>query len=165
MARKTNNTSESFDGWQLFGAEAQYAESIFRNALGDIEAAIAAAQRVLEIKPDYAPAILTMGSIEYQRGREAKGRRLFHSLLSLPDEFGDLWQVIDKAGNFLIQRKKYREALEIYNWRSIKELFRGFPIAQSFTKGSVVARDTKGCLMKPWRRRARRWTLSLIVRI
>ncbi|HEY3151810.1 MAG TPA: hypothetical protein VGK65_09150 [Candidatus Binatia bacterium] len=97
MARKTNNMSESFDGWQLFGAEAQYAESIFRNALGDIEAAIAAAQRVLEIKPDYAPAILTMGSIEYQRGKEAKGRRLFHSLLSLPDEFGDLWQVIDKG--------------------------------------------------------------------
>ena len=160
MACKTNNTSESFDGWQLFGAEAQYAESIFRNALGDIEAAIAAAQRVLDIKPDYAPAILTMGSIEYQRGREAKGRRLFHSLLSLPDEFGDLWQVIDKAGNFLIQRKKYREALEIY-----KGAVSSFPIAQSFTKGSVVARDTKGCLMKPWRRRARRWTLSLIVRI
>jgi tetratricopeptide (TPR) repeat protein len=114
MARKTNNTSESFDGWQLFEAEAQYAESIFRNALGDIEASIAAAQRALEIKPDYAPAILTMGSIEYQRGREAKGKRLFHSLLSLPDEFGDLWQVIDKAGNFLIQSKKYREALEIY---------------------------------------------------
>jgi len=40
MARKTKTTSESFDGWQLFEAEAQYAESIFRNALGDIEASI-----------------------------------------------------------------------------------------------------------------------------
>jgi tetratricopeptide (TPR) repeat protein len=72
MARKTDNTSESFDGWQLFEAEAQYAESIFRNALGDIEASIAAAQRALEIKPDYAPAILTMGSIEYQRGKRPR---------------------------------------------------------------------------------------------
>jgi tetratricopeptide (TPR) repeat protein len=82
MAHKTETTSESFESWQLFEAEAQYAESIFRNALGDIEASIAAAQRALEIKPDYAPAVLTMGSIEYQRGRAAKGRRLFHSLLS-----------------------------------------------------------------------------------
>jgi hypothetical protein len=40
MAHKTKTTSESFDGWQLFEAEAQYAESIFRNALGDIEASI-----------------------------------------------------------------------------------------------------------------------------
>jgi len=114
MARKTITTGKSSDGWQLFEAEAQYAESIFRNALGDIEASIAAAQRALEIKPNYAPAVLTMGSIEYQRGRETKGRRLFHSLLSLPDESGDLWQVIDEAGSFLIQSKRYGEALDIY---------------------------------------------------
>ena len=82
MAHKPKTTSESFDGWQLFEGEARYAESIFRNALGDIEASTAAAQRALEIKPDYAPAVLTMGSIEYQRGREAKERRLFRSLLS-----------------------------------------------------------------------------------
>jgi len=54
MARETKPTSESSDGWLLFEAEAQYAESIFRNALGDIAASIAAAQRALKIKPDYA---------------------------------------------------------------------------------------------------------------
>ena len=69
MAHKTKTTSESFDGWQLFEAEAQYAESIFRNALGDIEASIAAAQRALEIKPDYAPAVLTIGSNELPRSK------------------------------------------------------------------------------------------------
>ena len=36
MARKTKTMSESFNGWQLFETEAQYAEGIFRNALGGI---------------------------------------------------------------------------------------------------------------------------------
>ena len=114
MTRKANTTNESFDGWQLFQAEAQYAESILRDALGDVEASIAAARCALEIKPDYAPAVLTMGSIEYQRGRETEGRRLFRSLLSLPDQSEDLWEVIDKAGNFLIQSKRYADAMELY---------------------------------------------------
>jgi protein O-GlcNAc transferase len=114
MRRKANPTNESSDGWQLFEAEAQYAESILRDALGDVEASIAAARRAVEIKPDYAPAVLTMGSIEYQLGREAEGRRLFRSLLSLPDQTEDLWEVIDKAGDFLIQSKRYADALELY---------------------------------------------------
>ena len=114
MTRKADTTNESFDGWQLFQAEAQYAESILRDALGDVEASIAAARCALEIKPDYAPAVLTMGSIEYQLGREAEGRRLFRSLLSLPDQSEDLWKVIDKAGNFLIQSKRYADAMELF---------------------------------------------------
>jgi len=36
MARKTITTSESLKSWQMFEAKAQYAESIFRNALGGI---------------------------------------------------------------------------------------------------------------------------------
>ena len=87
---------------------------MLRDALGDVEASIAAARRAVEIKPDYAPAVLTMGSIEYQLGREAEGRRLFRSLLSLPDHSEDLWEVIDKAGNFLIQSKRYADAMELY---------------------------------------------------
>jgi Tfp pilus assembly protein PilF len=79
-----------------------------------MEASIAAAERALEIKPDYPPAVLTMGSIEYQRGRPDEGARLFSTLLSLPDEAGDLWEVIDKAGDFLIQEERYEEGLELY---------------------------------------------------
>ncbi|MCF7709124.1 MAG: tetratricopeptide repeat protein [Verrucomicrobia bacterium] len=105
---------ESKETWRLFEAQAAYAESIFRQAIGDMEASIAAAERSLEIKPDYAPAVLTMGSIEYQRGRPDEGARLFTTLLSLPDEHGDLWEVIDKAGDFLIQEKRYEEGLELY---------------------------------------------------
>lgn len=114
MTRQANTTNESFDGWQLFEAEAQYAESIFRNALGDVEASIAAARRAVEIKPDYAPAVLTMGSIEYQLGKEAEGRRLFRSLLLVPDQSKDLWEIVDKAGSFLIQSRRYADALELY---------------------------------------------------
>lgn len=55
-----------------------------------------------------------MGSIEYQRGRPDEGALLFSKLLSLPDKSGDLWEVIDKAGDFLIQEKRYAEGLELY---------------------------------------------------
>lgn len=98
----------------LFEAKAAYAQSIFSQAIGDINAAIAAAERALEIKPDYPPAVLTMGSIEYQRGRPEKGASLFSTLLSLSDRSGDLWEIIDKAGDFLIQEKRYEEGLELY---------------------------------------------------
>ena len=135
-----NTTKESFDDWQLFQAEAQYAESMLRDALGDVEASIAAARRAVEIKPDYAPAVLTMGSIEYQLGREAEGRRLFRSLLSLPDHSEDLWEVIDKAGNFLIQSKRYADAMELYEGAVAR-----FADRESCTKASVAARVTKGC--------------------
>ena len=114
MARRRQTTENSSGAWRLFEAEAAYADSIFSDAIGDMEASIAAAERALEIKPDYPPAVLTMGSIEYQRGREDEGARLFRSLLSLPDESGDLWEVIDKAGDFLIQERRYAEGLQLY---------------------------------------------------
>lgn len=108
------NKKESKEEWRLFDAETAYAESIFSQAIGDVEASIAAAERALEIKPDYPPAVLTMGSIEYQRGRPDKGAHLFSTLLSLPDEDKDLWEIIDKAGDFLIQEKRYEEGLALY---------------------------------------------------
>jgi len=79
-----------------------------------MKASIAAAERALAIKPDYPPAMLTMGSIEYQRGRPDEGARLFSTLLSLSDESGDLWEIIDKAGDFLIQEERYEEGFELY---------------------------------------------------
>ncbi len=41
-----------------FAAQGQYAESIFQTSLGDMEASIKALEGVLEIDPDYAPAIM-----------------------------------------------------------------------------------------------------------
>jgi Tfp pilus assembly protein PilF len=99
--------------WDFY-AEAAYADSIFRTALGDCEAAEAALQRALELKPTYAPALLSMGSVEYRRGRSAEGQRLFRSLLSLPKNTPDLHEIIDEAGTFLIQIGAYKDGLALY---------------------------------------------------
>jgi len=114
MARKLKESDDASKAWQLFDAEAAYADSIFQMALGNTERSVAAAKRSMEIKPDYPPAVLTMGSIAYQRRRPAEGRRLFLSLLSLSDDECDIRQVIDEAGSFLIQRKKYADGLELF---------------------------------------------------
>lgn len=97
-----------------FDAEAAYADSIFRQALGDSAGCVAALERALEFDPTYAPAVLSLGSVEYQRGREAAGRELFRSLLALPAETPDLSEIIDEAGSFLIERQAYAEALELF---------------------------------------------------
>jgi tetratricopeptide (TPR) repeat protein len=104
----------------LFEAEAAYADSIFRSALGDEEGMIAAVKRCLEWLPTYAPGLLTLGAIEYQRGREAAGWKLFETLLSLPDDTDDLCEIIDKAGDFLIDRRAYKDGLKLYRAAAAK---------------------------------------------
>jgi tetratricopeptide (TPR) repeat protein len=99
---------------RLFCAEGAYAESIVRTALGDHEASFAALQQALAWKPDYAPAILSLGSVEYQLGRRAEGRKLFEPLLSLPEDTPDLCQIIDEAGEFLIHFDAYEDGLALY---------------------------------------------------
>jgi len=96
-------------------AQAAYAESIFQLSLNDVEASIGA----LEYDPGYAPAIFSMGSVEYQRDREAYGKELFMSLVSLPDFAADggepdLAEIIDKAGSFLIQIGRYDDGFKLY---------------------------------------------------
>ena len=88
MKRKTAESSGlvGTSGERQCYAEAPYADSIFRDALGDREGSIMALKRALEAMPTYAPAILSMGSILFQLGRIAEGRQLFQSLLSLPKE-------------------------------------------------------------------------------
>ena len=68
----------------------------------------------MEIKPDYAPAVLSLGSVEYQRERKAAGHTLFLSLLSMPDDAPDWVEIVDAAGDFLIQSGEYADALELY---------------------------------------------------
>jgi tetratricopeptide (TPR) repeat protein len=102
-----------------FAAQGEYAESIFRSALGEIESSIQALERALEIDSEYAPAILSMGSVEYQRERPDRGKKLFLSLVSLPASAADggesdLADIIDKAGDFLIQAGYYADGLEIF---------------------------------------------------
>jgi len=114
----------------MFNAEAAYAQSIFRCALGDIEGSIVALQQSLKMVPTYAPAILSMGSVEYQRGWRARARLLFRSLLALPDETTHLCEIIDKAGDFLIQRRAYADGLELYRQAATR-----FPKVAVFHQG------------------------------
>lgn len=113
------NKGEMTAGERRFYAQGQYAESIFQSSIGDIEVSISALERALEIDSAYAPAILSMGSIEYQRKKRARGKKLLLSLVSLPPSAADggeddLAKIIDEAGDFLIKRGNYADGLELY---------------------------------------------------
>ncbi|MBC8460369.1 MAG: tetratricopeptide repeat protein [Deltaproteobacteria bacterium] len=69
----------------------------------------------LAIDPLYAPAILTVGSIEYQLGRVEEAMKLFITLTTLPKDEEDLVIITDKAGDFLIDQDDYENALALYS--------------------------------------------------
>ena len=129
-ARESLQKSAPSDGRVLFSAEAEYADSIFQSSLGNAEASLAALRRSLSYKPDYAPALMSVGSAEYQMGRRAKGRKLFLSLLSLPKNAPDVITCIDEAGDFLIHMRKYKDALELYRAAAAR-----FPKTAAFHQG------------------------------
>ncbi len=68
----------------------------------------------LAIDPEYAPALLTVGSLEYQLGRRREALDLFMKLTRLSKEEEDLPEIIDKAGCFLLDNNDYESALELY---------------------------------------------------
>jgi tetratricopeptide (TPR) repeat protein len=68
----------------------------------------------LAIDPLFAPAILTVGSIEYQLGRHDEAMELFLTLTTLPPDEPDLSIIIDKAGQFLLDEEDYERARELY---------------------------------------------------
>ena len=139
MVKETGKTDTHDKGWNRFNAEAAYANSIFRTALGDIETAVSSLESAIEFDPTYAPAILSMGSVEYQRGRKDEGRRLFLSLLALPDDTTDLCEIIDEAGSFLIQIKEYDDGFELFHAASDR-----FPKVDVFHQGLGCCAGHKG---------------------
>ncbi|MGH7828462.1 MAG: hypothetical protein ACREQ7_25180 [Candidatus Binatia bacterium] len=141
MTRRRARRSKNSQTAVQFAAESAYAESIFRTALGDTAASIAALQEALMFKPDYAPAILSMGSVEYQRQRRANGKRVFLSLLSLPQETEDLCKIIDEAGSFLIGANEYADGLELY-----REAARTFPDVAEFQQGLACCAGHEGVI-------------------
>ena len=132
MKRRTAESSElkATRGERQFYAEAEYADSILRDALGDREGSIVAVKRALEAMPTYAPAILSMGSVLYQAGRIAEGRELFQSLLWLPEDTTDICQIIDEAGTFLTRLGAYEDGMALYRagvkrYPDVSALFQG----------------------------------------
>jgi tetratricopeptide (TPR) repeat protein len=133
IADSHNRRRPKRDGWTLFEAESAYADGIFHSAIGDTARCIRALERAVEISPDYAPAVLALGSVEYQRKYNAKGRRLLLSLVSMLDDTPDRSQIIDAAGDFLIQSRDYADGFELY-----RAAVRRFPDVAVFHQG-------KGC--------------------
>jgi Flp pilus assembly protein TadD len=82
--------------------------------MGDSEGSVAALKRTLDTMPTCAPAILTMGSVEYLAGRSAAGRESFQSLLSLPKRTEDIRRIIDEAGTFLTRTGAYEDGMALY---------------------------------------------------
>jgi tetratricopeptide (TPR) repeat protein len=68
----------------------------------------------LAIDPTYAPAMLTVGSMEYQLGRRDEATTLFHGLLKLPTDTPELEVIADKAGDYLLSEKDYERAADLY---------------------------------------------------
>jgi len=145
--------------WSLFEAEAAYANSIFRSAIGDSAGCIRALERAIEIKPTYAPAVLSMGSVEYQRNRKVTGRKLLLSLVAMPDDAADIAAIIDKAGDFLIGIREYADGLELY-----RAAARRFPEVAVMHQGRAVAPVIWVSVKRPCPPRGARWNSSPTIR-
>ena len=68
----------------------------------------------LAIDPEYAPAILTVGSLEHQYGRIDEAMLLFLKLTTLRTDLDALPEVIDRAGEFLIDAEDVANAERLY---------------------------------------------------
>ena len=109
----------------LWEYESGFAAQIFGNAMamtGDDEALQMAkastyapgAVLALAIDPRCAPAMLTIGSVEYQLGRIEEAMDLFLRLASLPRRTKELAEIIDEAGDFLLDQEDYESAEALY---------------------------------------------------
>ncbi len=137
--RNARSRAPNDDDGSLFGAEAAYADSIFRTALGDVDGSVEALEASLRLKPDYAPALLSLGSVEYQRNNPEEGKRLFMSLLSLPEDTPDLCEIIGEAGDFLIQLGEDGDGLELFRAGA-----RRFPEVAGFFEGIGCCAEHEG---------------------
>lgn len=68
----------------------------------------------LAIDPTYAPALLTVGTLEHELGRRGEALDLLLELTALPADTEDLAVIIDKAGQYLVDREDVEGALALY---------------------------------------------------
>jgi tetratricopeptide (TPR) repeat protein len=92
--------------------EAAYTRAMFLHSAGKKEEAMVALDQALGL--GYPPAILTAASVQYQCEQKAKGKELLMSLVSLPPDTENLFEIIEEAGAFLISVNETADALELY---------------------------------------------------
>jgi len=68
----------------------------------------------LAIDPLYAPALLTVGSLEYQLGRREAAMQMFLTLAALPAEEPDLAEIVEKAAAMLLDAGAVDHARQLY---------------------------------------------------
>jgi len=69
----------------------------------------------LAIDPTFAPALLSIASVEYQLGRVDEAMKFFLTLATLPDDTEELAKIIDEAGDFLLDEEDYSNAKTLYD--------------------------------------------------
>jgi tetratricopeptide (TPR) repeat protein len=96
------------------------ADNLFANALPRTAAGPEPATRfepgvvALAIDPLFAPALLTVGSLEYQCGRRDAAMQMFLALVNLPAPEPDLAEIVEKAAGLLIESGDVDHALQLY---------------------------------------------------
>ena len=110
----------------------------------------------LAIDPEYAPAMLTVGSLEYQYGRVEEAMSLFLKLTTLPTDTEDLVEIIDRAGDFLIDQNDYINADKLYAAATLAypkvatyHVGRGYCAAQSGRVEESVAHHRRAVELAP----------------
>ena len=91
----------------------------------------------LAIDPLFAPALLTVGSLDYQHGFTTEGMQYFLSLTQLAENEPELTEIIDKAGNFLLDNDDIDNAMVLYS-----------AAEQSFPRNSVYCVGSGYCLYR-----------------
>ncbi len=111
------------------------------------------AVRALVIDPTYAPAVLTVGSIEYQLGRKEEAMTLFLALPGMEDTTDDLIEIAAAAGEFLLDQRDYENG----------ERFFAF-LADAFPKHLAFQSDAGYCASKAGRKdEAVQWHRKVVV--
>ena len=110
----------------------------------------------LAIDPEYAPAMLTVGSLEYQYGRVEEAMALFLKLTTLPADTEELTEIIDRAGDFLIDQddhvnagRLYAAAARAYPEVALYHVGQGYCVAQSGRIEESVAHHRRAVELDP----------------
>ena len=91
------------------------ADRMFRSAIGEpVEDPWRSALLALAIDPTYAPAIITVGTLEYELGRRDEATGILGTLATLPEDTEELAVIIDKAGCYLLDEEDFEAALALY---------------------------------------------------
>ncbi len=110
----------------------------------------------LVIDPSFAPAMLTVGSLEYQYGRADEALSVFLELTTLPPDTEDLAEIIDKAGDFLIDQEDtlraeqlYAAAVRAYPEVAVYRVGLGYCLAQAGQFDESVAQHQRAVELEP----------------